>query len=125
MYDEAINETLKWGTLTGNKIKTDVALAHIYAVAGREDEATRVIEEAGIEKMLSSNDYRGVALVYTALGEKDLAFEWLEKSYEKHEESLCSLAVDHKFDAIRDDPRFVQLLKKVGLISSTQTVLNK
>jgi hypothetical protein len=38
--------------------------------------------------MLSSNDYRGVALVYVALGETDEAFEWLEKSYQKHEESL-------------------------------------
>jgi adenylate cyclase len=125
MYDEAINETLKWGTLTGNKIKTDVAMAHIYAVAGREDEARRVIEDAGIENILSSNDYRGVALVYTALGEKDLAFEWLEKSYEKHEESLCSLGVDHKFNSLRNDPRFSELLRKVGLISSAQSVVNK
>lgn len=124
LYDEAITETLKWGTLTGNKVKTDVALAHIYAVAGREDEARRIIEDAGIENILSSNDYRGVALVYTALGEKDLAFEWLEKSFEKHEESLCSLAVDHKFNSLRDDPRFRQLLSKVGLISSTQNVLD-
>jgi len=115
MYDEAINETLKWGTLTGNKIKTDVALAHIYAVAGKENEARRIIEETGIERMLSSNDYRGVALVYAALGEKDEAFEWLEKSYQKHEESLCSMGIDPKFDSIRDDQRFKKILKKVGL----------
>ena len=125
MYDEAINETLKWGTLTGNKIKTDVALAHIYAVAGREDEARRIIDEAGKENILSSNDFRGVALVYTALGEKDLAFEWLEKSYEKHEESLCSIGVDHKLNPLRGDPRFAQLLRKVGLINSVQSVVNK
>jgi len=115
MYDEAINETLKWGSLTGNKIKTDVALAHIYAVAGKENEARRIIEEAGIEKMLSSNDYRGVALVYAALGEKDEAFEWLEKSYQKHEESLCSIGIDPKFDLIRNDQRFKTMMKKVGL----------
>ena len=115
MYEEAINETVKWGSLTGNKIKTDVALAHIYAVAGKENDARRIIEETVIEKMLSSNDYRGVALVYTALGEKDEAFEWLEKSCQKHEESLCSLGIDPKFDSIRDDPRFTTLLKKIGL----------
>jgi len=115
MYQEAINETIKWGSLTGNKIKTDVALAHIYAVSGREDEARKIIENTGIEKMLSSNDYRGVALVYAALGETDEAFEWLEKSYQKHEESLCSIGIDPKFDSIRDDPRFNEILKKVGL----------
>ena len=115
LYEEAIQETIKWGTLTRNKIKTDVALAHIYAVSGRQDEARRIIEETGIEKMLSSNDYRGVALVYTALGEKEEAFEWLEKSYHKHEESLCSIGIDPKFDSIREDPRFKALLKKVGL----------
>jgi TolB-like protein/lipoprotein NlpI len=117
MYEEAINETIKWGSLTGNKIKTDVALAHIYAVSGQEDEARKIIEDTGIEKMLSSNDYRGVALVYVALGEADEAFEWLEKSYQKHEESLCSIGIDPKFDSIRDDPRFNEILKKVGLSS--------
>jgi len=115
MYEEAIKENKTWGELTGNKIKTDVALAYIYAVSGRQDEARKIIEDAGIEKMLSSNDYRGVALVYVALGEKDEAFEWLEKSYEKHEESLCSIGIDPKFDSIRDDPRFNVLLKKIGL----------
>jgi len=119
MYDEAINETIKWGSLTGNKIKTDVALAYIYAVSDQEDEARKIIENTGIEKMLSSNDYRGVALVYAALGETDEAFEWLEKSYRKHEESLCSIGIDPKFDSIRDDPRFNEILKKVGLSSKS------
>jgi len=119
MYEEAINETIKWGSLTGNKIKTDVALAHIYAVSGQENEARKIIENTGIEKMLSSNDYRGVALVYAALGETDEAFEWLEKSYQKHEESLCSIGIDPKFDSIRDDPRFNVILKKVGLSSKS------
>jgi hypothetical protein len=56
-----------------------------------------------------------VALVYTALGEVDLAFEWLDKSYELHEESLCSLKIDPKMDPLRSDPRFNRLLKKMGL----------
>jgi len=119
MYEEAINETIKWGSLTGNKIKTDVALAYIYGVSGREDEARKIIKNTGIEKMLSSNDYRGVALVYAALGETEEAFEWLEKSYQKHEESLCSIGIDPKFDPIRDDPRFNDILKKVGLSSKS------
>ncbi len=117
MYEEAIRENKRWGELTGNKVKTDVALAHILATAGRKDEARKIIEDTGIEKMLSSNDHRGIAIVYTALGEKEEALEWLEKSYEKHEESLCSMGIDPKFDPIRDEPRFKEIMKKIGLSS--------
>lgn len=116
MFKESIAENRNWGKLTGNKIKTDVALASIYATAGRRDEARKIIEKKGIQKKLGGNDFRGVALVYAALEETDLAFEWLEKSFEMREESLCSLKVDHKFDSIRPDPRFNLLLKKIGLI---------
>jgi TolB-like protein/class 3 adenylate cyclase/lipoprotein NlpI len=115
MYEEAIKENKRWGELTGNKIKTDVALAYIYAVSGQQDKARKIIEDTGLENMLSSNDYRGVALVHVALEDKEEAFEWLEKSYQKHEESLCSIGIDPKFDSIRDDPRFIALLKKIGL----------
>jgi TolB-like protein len=114
MVNEAIANNQRWGELTGNKVKTDVALAYIYAAAGRKEEARKIIEdiEAG---HLGGNDYRGMALAYTALGENDMAFDWLEKSYQMHEESLCSLKVDHKLDTLRSDPRFDVLVKKVGL----------
>lgn len=116
MFDDAIRENKRWGELTGNKVKTDVALAHILATSDRKDEARKIIEDTGIDKMLSSNDYRGVALVYVALDENEKAFEWLDKSYQKHEESLCSIGVDHKFDPIRNDPRFKEIMKKVRII---------
>ncbi|MES1197754.1 MAG: adenylate/guanylate cyclase domain-containing protein [Chitinophagaceae bacterium] len=115
MFDEAIAENQRWGKGLDNKIKIDVALAYIYAAAGRKDDARKIIEDRGIEKILSGNDHRGMAMIYAALGEKDKAFEWLEKSYQKHEESLCSLKIDPKFDPIRNDPRFNAMLKKIGL----------
>jgi len=115
MYEEAIRENQLWGRQTGNMIKTDVALAHIYAVSENKDDARKIIEQTGIEKLLSSNDYRGIALVYAALGNNDKAFEWLEKSFDKHEESLCSLKVDPKFDSLRSDQRYEVMLKKIGL----------
>ncbi|HEX5113025.1 MAG TPA: hypothetical protein VFV79_09265, partial [Saprospiraceae bacterium] len=115
MYDEAINQNKIWGEKTGNKIKTDIALAHLYAAMGNKVEARKIIEETGIDNILSSNDYRGMAIVYAALGDKDKTFEWLEKSFQKHEESLCSLKVDPKFDKVRDDPRFEIMLNKIGL----------
>jgi tetratricopeptide (TPR) repeat protein len=115
MFDEAITENQRWGQLTGNRIKTDVALAEIYAAAGRKEEAEKIIKEVERGKDLSGNDHRGMALVYAALSENDKAIAWLEKSYKKHEESLCSLKIDPKMDPLRSDPRFNALLKKIGL----------
>ena len=115
MFDEAIAENEQWGNGTGNKIKTDVALAHIYAAAGRKAEAEKIIEIPDMEKILGGNDYRGIAVIYAALGKIDKTFEWLEKSYARHEESLCSLKIDPKLDVLRPDPRYNEMLKKVGL----------
>jgi TolB-like protein len=115
LFDEAVAENHRWGKLTGNRIKTEVALAEIYATANRKEEAAKIIAEVEAGKNLSGNDYRGMALVYAALGINDMAFTWLKKSYEKHEESLCSLKIDPKMNPLRSDPRFDTLLKKVGL----------
>jgi adenylate cyclase len=116
MFDEAIAENDLWGNITGNKVKTDVALAQIFAAAGRKEEAIKIIRQVLSNKIFSANDYRGVALIYASLGETDTAFEWLDKSYQMHEESLCSLKVDPKFDVLRTDERFNALLKKINLL---------
>ncbi|MGQ0740394.1 MAG: tetratricopeptide repeat protein [Bacteroidota bacterium] len=115
MFEEAIAENRLWGDATDNNVKTAISLARIYAAAGRKVDAVRIIENTDIEKILGGNDYRGMALIFAALGEHDQAFDWLEKSFKKHEESLCSLKVDPKFDNLRPDPRFNLLLRKVGL----------
>jgi TolB-like protein len=115
MFDKAIEENQRWGKYNGNKVKTDISLAQIYAAAGRKEEALKIIEEVETEMALTGNDYRGMALIYVALEKPDEAFEWLEKSYEQHEESLCNLKVDPKLDSLRADPRFITMLHKVGL----------
>lgn len=114
LFDEAIAENQRWGALTGNKVKTDVALAQIYAAAGRKEDAVKIIDEVESGEVLGGNDHRGMAMVYASLGENDMAIKWLEKSFDKHEESLCSLKIDPKMDPLRSDPRFSILLKKIG-----------
>ena len=54
-------------------------------------------------------------LIYTALGERDQALEWLSKAYEERGEWLVWLKVDPKLDSLRSDPRFKEALKNVGL----------
>ncbi len=115
MFDEAIKENERWGKLTGNKIKAEVSLAEIYAASGRKEEAKKIIAEIEAGKNLSANDHRGMTQVYAGLGEIDKAFLWLEKSYQHHEESLCSLKIDPKMSPLRSDPRFKIMLNKIGL----------
>jgi serine/threonine-protein kinase len=115
LFDEAIAENQNWGTLTGNKVETTVALAQLYAVSGRSEDAKKLIEVVEKDKLVIDQVCRGLAMVYAALDENDIAFKWLEKSYERHEESLLSLKVDPKADRLRSDPRFIALLKKIGV----------
>jgi hypothetical protein len=56
-----------------------------------------------------------VALTYAALGDKDKAFSWLENAYRENSSFMTSLKCWSVFDALRDDPRFADLLKRVGL----------
>jgi serine/threonine protein kinase/Tfp pilus assembly protein PilF len=114
-FDEAIVENEKWGALTRNKVETTVALAQLYAVSGRTDEAKKLIEIVEQDPLVIDQVYRGLALIYAALGDNDSAFKCLEQSYERHEESILSLKVDPKVDPLRSDPRFVALLKKIGI----------
>ena len=115
MFTEAIKENQRWGEQAGTEVEASIALAQSYAAAGKKVEALAQMEVVKSEKLSGGNMLRGVALVYATLGENDLAFEWLDKSYEAKAESLCTLKVDPKVDAIRNDPRFASLLKKVGL----------
>jgi TolB-like protein/class 3 adenylate cyclase/Flp pilus assembly protein TadD len=113
MFDLAIAENSLWGQLTGNHFKTTVALAQIYAVCGRKEEAKKIVESLSEQEIAAGNDYRALALVYASLNENDRVFNFLEKSYEAREYSLCCTKIDPKWDGIRDDPRFIELVGRM------------
>jgi serine/threonine-protein kinase len=115
MFSEAIAENQRWGDLSGNGVETMIALAQLYAVSGAKQEARAIVERVEAEKLRSDNMCRGLALIFSALGENDPAFHWLQKSYERREEALLSLKVDPKADRLRSDPRFRALLKVMGV----------
>jgi hypothetical protein len=56
-----------------------------------------------------------IAILYSRLGEKEKALEWLEKSFESHTRDLIYLKVEPQYDTLRSDPRFAQMLKRLGL----------
>lgn len=116
MYAEAIRENKIWGDLIKNEVKYLLALAQIHAASGLHQEALDIIQDLKKRHKAGSNDYRSMGIIYASMGDGDTAFRWLEKSYERHEESLCSIKVDPKLNKIRNDPRYGQLVKKIGLI---------
>ena len=77
-------------------------------------ERTRRCDEAS-----SKPNYRGVyfqgAIEHAKIGHKDKAFEYLEKSYQRRETWMNMLKVEPGLDSLRDDPRFDELVKRVGL----------
>lgn len=56
-----------------------------------------------------------LAEIYAALGQPDQAFVYLEKAYQAHAMHLCNLKVEPTLDPLRSDPRFTDLLRRVGL----------
>ncbi len=90
-------------------------LGHGYAVAGKRREAQKVLNELNDlskQKYVSSYD---IAVIYVGLGEKEQAFAWLEKAYDERSTWLEFLKVEPQLDPLRSDPRFVELVRRVGL----------
>jgi hypothetical protein len=56
-----------------------------------------------------------VARIYARLGDETQALEWLEKAYQERDVFLCNLKVGPSFDPLRSNPRFQDLLRRVGL----------
>jgi len=57
-----------------------------------------------------------IAAIYVALGDKNHAFAWLEKAYADHDSGVPFLKVDPHFDALREDQRFTDLLRRLRLV---------
>jgi TolB-like protein/DNA-binding winged helix-turn-helix (wHTH) protein/tetratricopeptide (TPR) repeat protein len=89
-------------------------LAMACAAAGKNDEARLLLREASSSRQGYVSPYR-VAIVYVNLGEKDTAFQWLDKAYRQRDPTLGELKVDPMLDPIRSDRRYAELLGKAGL----------
>ena len=85
-----------------------------YAAAGRTEDAREILET--LQKLSSENHVSpaSIAIVYANLGDTDEAFEWLELAFEERAAYLRLLKVDPLFDPLRSDPRFQDLLERMG-----------
>jgi hypothetical protein len=84
-------------------------------MAGRTDEANAILNELKKRPKLDSVALMGVADTYSVLREKDEAFAYLEAAYQERAGWLIFLDVRPTFDNIRSDPRFADLVRRIGL----------
>ena len=120
MHQEAIAAFHAFKKLSGTSPTFAGLLGYTHAVSGRREQAMKLISEWKESFTRSPRDVRHpswIAAVYTALGEKDQALQWLEKSYEQHFAALVLLPVEPRFDTLRSDRRFTSLLRRMNLTS--------
>ena len=115
--EEAIAEFQKAVALSGSDPDESVDLGYAYAVAGKRDEAKKIVGTLKRKRERSFVSPAGVGIILGALGDRDEAFAWLEKAYELRDPQLTYLKVGPKFAPIRSDPRYHDLLRRMGLPS--------
>ena len=115
MYPEALREMARTRQLLPENPAVRSDVGHVYAVSGNRSEAERVIAELGEETARRYVNPYEVALIYVGLGKPDQAFEWLEKAFGGRSDQLIYLTVDPRLDALRSDPRFADLVRRVGI----------
>ena len=119
MFEEAEGEFKKALAISENDSETMSAMAYAYASAGRIDDARKILERLNeIAKETYVSPY-SLARVHIGLGQTDEAFECLDKTYQERHGILTYLKVEPIFDRLRPDPRFTDLLRRMGLSTST------
>ncbi len=115
-YDEAIASFQKALEVGGSNSDTLSDLGFAYAAVGRRDDAIKLLKELEERYQAKKAEAQAIAAIYGALGKKDKAFEWLEKAYMDRSGTLPDFfRMTYKSEPLRDDPRFKELMRRVGL----------
>jgi tetratricopeptide (TPR) repeat protein len=120
MYSEAIAETriadilLEKGSAESSERKA-AAFTQALRTGGAQGYWRKHLELSLKEYEQGYETAYDIALIYARLGDKDRSFEWLEKSFAAHEVGLVSIKAEFAFDGLSTDPRFQDLLRRVGL----------
>ena len=121
-FDDALAENQKAFELTGGPKRDDGSrrindtLAVIYAAEGRKAEAEKLLAEMDEQEKDGQYVYTfSRAGVYAELGDKDRAFKYLEQAYAERSPAMADLKIAFVLDKIRNDQRFSDLIRRVGL----------
>lgn len=114
-YDEAISEFQKGVKLSGGMTFALAALGHAYAIAGKKQETQETLvklKDLGEHGYVSAFD---MGVIYAGTGDKEKAFEWLEKAFQERSLFLIYSRWEPRLDPLRSDPRFSSLLRRMSL----------
>ena len=112
-FDEALAETAhaqgksrEWPVLV-------TARGFAYGIAGKRDKARAVLEEMDALAKIRFVTAYGMALIHAGLGQKEEAFQWLGKAFDERSHWLVWLRLDPRWDNIRGDPRFAEMVARM------------
>jgi serine/threonine protein kinase/tetratricopeptide (TPR) repeat protein len=116
MYEEALREfETEKGFARSWRPVLDAWIIITYMETGMKDKAEKLLDDL---KRKSEETYispYSLSWIYFALGDEEQGFQWLEKAYKERDNWLCEIKVEPVFDKVRQDPRFLTLLKNLGL----------
>jgi TolB-like protein len=117
MYPQVIEEWKAYGERSGDRNESDFASALEQGLrsAGWKGALTKGIEIRQAQRKIGYSSAYNIALIYADLGDKDQAFKWLNTAYQERDSNLLGLKTDFQLDHLRSNPRFAELVGKVGL----------
>jgi len=117
MYPQVIEEWKALGQLSGDRNESDFASAmeQGFRSGGWKGALTKGIEIRESQRKTGYSSPYNIAALYAELGNKEQAFRWLNTAYQEHDWLLGDLKTNFLLDPIRSDPRFAELVRKVGL----------
>jgi tetratricopeptide (TPR) repeat protein len=115
LYAEALEQYRRVSDRLGDWPVAVAARGYVNGISGRTAEAREDLANLRSQAQFRFVTAYGVALIHAGLGETDLAFAWLDKAFAERSHWLVWLRLDPRWDPIRADPRFEQLLSRVGL----------
>ena len=95
--------------------RLSAGLGLTYALLGRKTEAREVLGQLLEKRKTRYVRPDAIARIYAALGEREEAFAWLETAYREHSSSLPNAAFRSEFRPLQSDPRFADLLRRIGI----------
>jgi TolB-like protein/DNA-binding winged helix-turn-helix (wHTH) protein/Flp pilus assembly protein TadD len=110
---QAIGEYQKAVELSHNSPPAMASLGYAYGVSGNQNEARKVL--AGLQRTRHYVSAFDMAVVFAGIGDRDSTFQWLEKAYAERESQMAFIKITRRLDPVRSDPRFSDLLRKMGL----------
>jgi tetratricopeptide (TPR) repeat protein len=111
----SVRDEQKSGWSAGFAHWTLAALAHACAISGRKAEALGLLERLKTLTRRPGVDAANFAVIYTGLGDKDQAFQWLDRGYNDRPSTMERVGVEPRLEPLHADPRFTEFLRKMGL----------